>query len=80
MLRKTTLDWSKKSSRYIKGTEDYGSKKLNEQLIGFADADWGANIDDQRSYTGYVFKLANAAVSWESRQQCTVPMSSTEAE
>jgi hypothetical protein len=40
----------------------------------------GASIDDRRSYTGYVFNFANAAVSWESRKQRMVAMSSTETE
>jgi len=48
--------------------------------VGYADADWGANVDDRRSYTGYVFNFGSAAVSWESRKQRTVPMCSTEAE
>lgn len=35
---------------------------------------------DRRSYSGYVFILAGLAVTWESRKQRTVALSSTEAE
>lgn len=48
--------------------------------MGYADADWGADIDQRRFFTGYVFKLANAPISWMSRKQKSVAMSSTEAE
>lgn len=72
----------KRVLRYLKGTANYGLhfKKANEPLVGYADADWGSNIDDRRSYTGFAFKLSNASVSWDSRKQRTVAMSSTEAE
>uniref|UniRef100_A0A1B0FP99 Uncharacterized protein n=1 Tax=Glossina morsitans morsitans TaxID=37546 RepID=A0A1B0FP99_GLOMM len=42
--------------------------------------EWGANIDDRRSFTEYAFVFGNAAVSWERRRQLTVAMCSTEAE
>jgi hypothetical protein len=73
---------AKRVLRYLKNTENLGLmfKKSGQELVGYADADWGASIDDRRSYTGYVFNFANAAVSWESRKQRTVAMSSTEAE
>jgi hypothetical protein len=38
-------------------------KKSGQELVGYADADWGASVDDRRSYTGYIFNFANAAVS-----------------
>lgn len=68
--------------RYLRGTSDNGLKyhKTGKQLEGFVDADWGADIDHRRSYTGYFFQLAGAAISWESRKQRTVALSSTEAE
>jgi hypothetical protein len=41
---------------------------------------WGGEEQDRRSCTGFLCKLAGAAVSWESRKQRTVTLSSTEAE
>lgn len=73
---------AKRVLRYLKGTMDFGLifKEDNDDLRGFVDSDWGACIIDRRSYTGYAFLLGGAAVSWESRKQRTVALSSTEAE
>ncbi|XP_071578912.1 uncharacterized protein [Temnothorax nylanderi] len=73
---------AKRVLRYLKKTENLGITftKTGNELVGFSDADWGASIDDRRSYTGYVFKLAGGAISWSSRKQKTVAMSSAEAE
>lgn len=71
---------AKRILRYLKGTEKLGLvfKKSGRELVGYAGADWGANVDDRRFYTGYVFNFGSAAVSWESRKQRTIAMSSTE--
>lgn len=73
---------AKRVLRYLKGTKRMKLvfEKTEERLVGFADADWGNDMDDRRSYTGYFFKLANAAISWSSRKQKSVALSSTEAE
>lgn len=72
----------KRVLRYPKGSLDLGLvyKQTEEKLIGFSDADWGNDVNDRKSYSGYVFKLGNAGVSWEARKQRTVALSSTEAE
>jgi hypothetical protein len=49
-------------------------------FIAYADADWGSNPVNRRSTTGYVVKLAHAAISWASVNQKTIAHSSTEAE
>jgi hypothetical protein len=49
-------------------------------LHGFADADWASNVSDRKLTSGYVFKLAGGAVSWSSKKQTSVALSSTEAE
>ena len=51
-------------------------------LTGESDADWSGYHDDRRSTTGYFFKLgfSGGAVSWRTKKQQTVALSSCEAE
>ncbi|GFR97941.1 polyprotein [Elysia marginata] len=71
--------------RYLQGTDDFKLiyRKSEEPInvIGFCDADWG-NLDDRKSITGYGFKLSKTAplISWKSRKQPTVALSTCEAE
>jgi hypothetical protein len=46
----------------------------------YVDADYANDPDSRRSITGYVFVLAGAPISWQSRQQVSVALSSMEAE
>lgn len=73
---------AKRVLQYLKGTIDYQIcyKKSGMPLVGYSDADWANCKIDRRSYTGYVFKLAGSPVSWASRKQQTVALSSAEAE
>src|SRR5580765_1363923 len=67
--------------RYVLGTKDwslvYGGK--TEDLQGFVDAD-GASQDHWQAISGYVFMLDGRAVSWTSKKQELVTLSTTEAE
>lgn len=75
---------AKRVLRYIRGTIDlklvYTKQKDAQMLVGFSDSDWGGDKNDARSTSGYVFKLFGNTVSWASRKQPTVSLSSTEAE
>ncbi|XP_037951342.1 secreted RxLR effector protein 161-like [Teleopsis dalmanni] len=73
---------AKRILRYLKGTSNYGLlyEKDNEELYGLVDADWGADLNDRRSYSGYAFIISGAAICWEARKQRTVALSSTESE
>lgn len=50
------------------------------ELVGYCDADWANDPDERRSTTGYVFHLQGGAISWATRKQPTIALSSTEAE
>ena len=50
------------------------------ELVGYADADWANDKETRRSVTGYVFMYAGGPITWESKTQRTVALSSTEAE
>ena len=54
--------------------------KSQKGLQAYTDSDHAADLNTHRSTTGYVVKLANAAISWTSHAQKTVAQSSTEAE
>lgn len=73
----------KRVLRYLKGTVNLALKYEQSEsgtLIGFSDADWGGDQDDRRSTTGNMFFLSGGAVSWFSKKQATVALSTAEAE
>ncbi len=53
---------------------------VHMDLIGYSDADWAGDHDDRHSTSGLVFLMANGAVSWSSRKQSLVALSTSEAE
>lgn len=79
---KEHLDAAKHLLRYLNNTINFKLtfRKTGENLKAFADADWAGSCDDRKSYTGYTFILAGASITWESRKQPSVALSSTEAE
>jgi hypothetical protein len=68
--------------RYLKGTSGmslcFSGRSAN--LQGFVDSDLGGDMDGRKSTSGYVFTLGNTAISWMSRLQKCVAISTTEAE
>ncbi|KAL0398210.1 UNVERIFIED_CONTAM: Retrovirus-related Pol polyprotein from transposon RE1 [Sesamum radiatum] len=74
---------AKRILRYLQGTRDYGlfyRKGEKPTLLGFTDSDYAGDQDDRRSTSGYVFMLGTGAISWSSKKQRIVTLSSTEAE
>lgn len=70
---------------YIKGSLNHKlcyKKSINmpQVLSVYVDADWGNDINDCRSTTGYLIKLYGCTISWYSRKQQTVAILSTESE
>ena len=39
------------------------------ELSGWCDADWANDKDTRRSVTGYIFKLGDGVISWQSKRQ-----------
>jgi hypothetical protein len=70
--------------RYIRGTTElcltFDGEAGKRIVLGYADADWGGDLDTRRSTTGYLFKTFGGVVAWKSRRQATVALSTTEAE
>ncbi|KAK6142115.1 hypothetical protein DH2020_006983 [Rehmannia glutinosa] len=81
--KKTHLEAVRRILRYMKSTLDYGilyKRGGDCKVIGYCDADYGGDHDTRRSTTGYVFMLGSGAISWCSKRQPTVSLSTTEAE
>jgi hypothetical protein len=81
--KKSHLDAVKRILRYVKGTINFGIlyKKIKDrQLVGYCDADYAGDYDTRRSTTGYSFSLGSRIISWCSKRQPNVVLSSTEAE
>ena len=79
----THLTAVKRILRYLKGTAGFClkfTKSGNGDLVGYADADWAGDLDDRHSTTGYVFLMAGGSVSWLSKKQPIVALSTAEAE
>jgi len=73
--------------RYLCGTSDYvlccqGRLGLDRVLgiCGFIDVDWAGDLDQRRSTSRYVFNLFGGAISWTSKKQFVVALSTTEEE
>lgn len=74
---------AKRVLRYLKGTCELGilySKRGEDKLIAYTDSDYAADLNDRKSTSGYVFMLNSGAVSWSSKKQLIVTLSTTEAE
>jgi hypothetical protein len=68
--------------KYLGQTSNLGLLYHSEPLetLGYCDSDWGGDIGTRRSTTGYIFLFRNATISWNSKLQKTVALSSCEAE
>jgi hypothetical protein len=73
----------KRILRYISGTSPLGiwySYDTNTNLVGFSDSDWAGDVDDRKSTSGGCFYLGNNLVSWYSKKQNCVSLSTAESE
>jgi hypothetical protein len=72
---------SKRIFRYIQGTLysyiQYSKTIHPKSRIGYSDAYWGRHLDTRRSTSCFCFILSGGAISWSSRKQKSVALSST---
>jgi hypothetical protein len=69
--------------RYLRGTLNYGLRYASNsdvQLHGFTNSVWAGSADDRKSTSGICFSLGSAMISWASRKQNFVALSTAEAE
>jgi hypothetical protein len=90
------MDAAERVMRYLAGTltlglvfgsrnggaigDSRGHSQVQVDVCAYADADWANNKDDRRSVTGWVAKINGDPISWSSKKQRTVALSTCEAE
>ena len=80
----TTRHWRllKGVLQYLKGTRTVGLRFGGDAVpfVGYSNSDYTGNVGTRRSRTGYVFLVYGSPVTWLSKQQSTVALSTCEAE
>ncbi|XP_070005611.1 secreted RxLR effector protein 161-like [Nicotiana sylvestris] len=74
---------AKKVLRYLKGTKDcmlMYKRSKHLEIVGYSDSDFTGCIDTRKSTFGYLFQLAEGAISWKSAKQSVIATSTMEAE
>jgi hypothetical protein len=69
--------------KYLKSSPGKGlmfSKNDHLEVEGYTDADWAGNISDRKSTSGYFTFVGGNLVTWRSKKQKVVALSSAEAE
>ncbi|XP_073051323.1 secreted RxLR effector protein 161-like [Primulina eburnea] len=73
----------KRILRYISGTLKLGqwyTRDTNTNIVGFSDADCAGDLDDRKSTSCRCFYLGNNLVSWYSKKQNCISLSTAESE
>ena len=66
----------------MNGTWNHGilySPTKKYDLIGYTDSDWAGDVETRKSTSGYVFYFRNKIISWSSKKQLIVALSTIEA-
>jgi len=81
--RKPHLEAAKRILKYVYSTIDMGlffKKGAVFELHGFSDANLGGDLDDRKSTSSYAFSCGSSYISWYSKKQDSVSLSTTKAE
>ena len=71
---------AKQVLKYLKGMVDYGllyTDVSDVQFAGYSNSEWEVNPDDKKSTFGYAFNIGLGVISWSSKKQPTISLSST---
>jgi len=82
-LRESHLTVVKRIFRYLKGTTNLGllyKKSLDYKLVGLCDADYACDRIERKSTSGNFLFLGENLISWASKRQSIIALSTTEAE
>ena len=77
------MDVARRVLCYAKSMLNFGlfyAYEVDVEVFDYSDDDWAGLSYERRSTNGYVFSFGSGAVSWSSKKQPTVALSSTEAE
>jgi hypothetical protein len=69
--------------RYLKGTLDCGLIYDGDHdftLSGYTESDWARSVSDRKSTLGCCFSLGSTMISWQSRKQSNIPLSTMKEE
>jgi hypothetical protein len=69
--------------KYLKRTKDLSityNGTTKPSLYGFSDSDFAGDYSTRKSTYGYLFMLNNGPISWKSKRQSTIALSTIEAE
>ena len=83
ILENLTLLAVKRIYRYLKGTTNLGlfyKKSKDYKLIGFCDADYAGDKVERKSTSGNCQFIGESLISWASKRQTTIVLSTAEAE
>eukprot|EP00253_Pinus_taeda_P015384 PITA_15384 len=81
--KETHLQAVKRIFKYLQGTQNYGlwyPRDTYLTLHAYTDADWAGSVDDRKSTSGGAFFTGSRLVSWFSKKQSSISLSTAKAE
>ena len=69
--------------RYLQHDPTLGvfiSNRPDITISAYCDSDWASCLDSRKSVSGYLVLMGNSPISWKSKKQPTLSLSSAEAE
>eukprot|EP00253_Pinus_taeda_P020136 PITA_20136 len=81
--KETHLQEVKRIFKYLQGTQNYGlwyPRGTDLTLHAYTDVDWARSVDERKSTSGGAFFMGPILVSWFSKKQSSIALSTAEAE